>query len=709
MIKKVLFIILFIGYAFLSNSIANVSVTNVTLGVDTISLSVGSNYFFYANVSPSDATDPSIIWTISDNTIVGNDTSTVLALKPGVVTLLATSKSNSTVFAKVVVMVNYEPLQKISLYSSSMTIEESFTNQINVYYSPTNASNKAMQWKSSDPTIAKVDSYGFVTGLNIGNVQLEGTSIENPSLIVTLLVTVVPYQTQYQDLYLERCLGQGYKGYFENATFLDTLKTLAGTDSVIVFTHLNIQSSIDANAIVYVYSGDSILLGNSYYHLNDTAKVAYKTKFGCDSITHYQIAEKYHDSLYTNIYINKCFGETYNNHTVSADFVEKHISTNGTDSLVLVHLFILPSNESFRTIEIEKGDSIKIGNNYYNSPATVILNATTQLGCDSIVHVSVKYVSDTITRYIYVQLCQSESYNGHSIQGTYGDWFKTKLGRDSVVIATIEVLQLQSSDVSISLISGDSLYIGNSYINQPGDFTYTAHNWLGCDSIVRYHITQKIIGDNNGNGIIDDNEIAGDINKNGIIDNGEIAGDTNGDYKISGNEIAGDVNGNGLIDNIETLIKAGIRNEICGDKSGDGLISGTEICGDKNGDGIIQVAVEVIGDLNGDALINNSETIGDINGNGIVEIGEQTFSSVATKSNIKMYPNPVNNTLFIELGSKLVSGKIEITNILGSTIREITFCSQNQIAVNVQSLPAGLYIVKVNAGGIVYSQKIIKE
>lgn len=693
----------------MSKSTANVPVSAITLGVDTIELAVGSNYSFYANVSPSDATDPTIIWTISDNTIVQSDTNSVLALKPGVVTLLATSKSNSTVFAKVVIIVNYEALQKISLYSSTMTIEESFTNQIYVYYSPANASNKTMQWKSSDPTIAKVDSYGFVTGLNVGNVQIEGTSIENPTLIVTFLVTVVPYQTQYQDIFIERCLGQGYKGYFENATFLDTLKSSAGTDSVVVFTHLNIQTTLDANAIVYVYSSDSILLGNSYYHLNDTAQVAYKTEFGCDSITHYQIAEKYHDSLYTNIYINKCFGETYNNHSVSADFVEKHISSAGTDSLVLVHLFILPSNESFQTIEIEKGDSIKLGNNYYKNPATITFNTTTQLGCDSIVHVNVKYVSDTITRYIYVQLCLNESYNGHSIQGTYSDWFKTKAGRDSVVIATIEVLQLQSSDVSISLISGDSLYVGNSYINKPGDYTYIAHNWLGCDSIVRYHISLKIIGDSNGNGIIDDDEIAGDKNKNGIIDNGEIAGDVNGDYKISGKEIAGDINGNGLIDNIETLTKAGIRNEICGDKSGDGLISGTEICGDKNGDGIIQAAVEVIGDLNGDTQINNSETIGDSNGNGIIEIGEQTFSSVAKKLVVKMFPNPVRNSLIIELGSKQVSGTVVITNILGSVVRETSISSQNQVEVNVQSLQAGFYIVKVNAGGILYSQKIIKE
>jgi hypothetical protein len=609
-------------------------------------------------------------------------------------------------------MVDYIKLQAISLYQTSFSIEESQSINIQVNYTPYNASMKTIQWKSSDPTIASIDSYGLISGLNEGKVQITGISDENPDLVVSSIITVTPYQIQYQDKYIVKCIGQGYNGHFEDATFIDTLKGTSGIDSLIVLTHLSIQTQLNSYRSLYLYEGDSILIGSNYYKVNDSVSVNSKTIFGCDSISHYLIKPRDKDSLFTQVYINKCFGEIYKDYTVSGDYTEKYTSSTGTDSMVVIHLYIMPNYISDQTVLIAKGDSILINSVYYKSPTMVDYKTTNKLGCDSVIHYIIKYESDTLTQYLNVVLCSGESYNGHSVQGTFIDWFKTNKGRDSVVTSSIYIIEPQYTDVSLSLIKGDSLYLGTSYYSNDGDYDLKLKTNIGCDSTIHYHITFKVVGDINNNGIIDDNEVAGDVNGDGIIDNGEIAGDVNGDKKIDGNEIAGDINGNEVIDNsTEISLKSSIRNEICGDVSGDGTISGTEICGDKNGDGVIQSKSEVIGDINGDAQISNREVLGDTNGNKTIDLGETstTETSIITKADISIYPNPVNNILNIEFGLKSASGTITIWNILGTVIREIKYESQNIITINTQSLSAGMYIIKVKAGEKVYSQKIIKE
>jgi hypothetical protein len=226
-----------------------------------------------------------------------------------------------------------------------------------------------------------------------------------------------------------------------------------------------------------------------------------------------------------------------------------------------------------------------------------------------------------------------------------------KYCKDSVV-KSITVHAPMISSVTEQIIVGDSIQIGSTYYKTAETVTMVYTNIFGCDSTVNSTIVMKIIGDTNGDG---------------LITNDEIAGDENGDHKISGTEICGDVNGNGIIDNSE-----------------------------------------IVGDVNGDSKIGTTEVLGDTNANGILDVTETTGSAIKKSTFIQIYPTIVPKNITIDLG-KTVSGTIELTNILGATIREIAFNSQNQIAVNVQSLPAGLYIVKVNAGGIVYSQKIIKE
>lgn len=68
------------------------------------------------------------------------------------------------------------PLRGISLNQSKVSLERNKSLQLSVNYTPVNASNKTIEWTSSDPSIAKVDSNGLVTAKNKGTATITATS-----------------------------------------------------------------------------------------------------------------------------------------------------------------------------------------------------------------------------------------------------------------------------------------------------------------------------------------------------------------------------------------------------------------------------------------------------------------------------------------------------------------------------------------------------
>jgi len=258
---------------------------------------------------------------------------------------------------------------------------------------------------------------------------------------------------------------------------------------------------------------------------------------------------------------------------------------------------------------------------------------------------------------------------------------------------TYSIVDPSEESVSVTINKGDSTLIGSIYYKTADTFDIHYNNELVCDSLVHYFISIKIIGDTNNNGTIDDTEIAGDIDGDGIINNGEICGDVNGNKIIDATEIAGDINGNGVIDNLETAGKTGIKNEIAGDLNGDGEITPPEIIGDINGNGTIDPQTEILGD---------------INGNGIIDLNETTGIAILGKTNISVYPSPTKSMIYIKSNKAVKINKVEICSILGNIIQEGNLNSDTK-GISIQSLPSGLYIIKIFTEGKIYSQKIIKE
>lgn len=76
---------------------------------------------------------------------------------------------------------------------------------------------------------------------------------------------------------------------------------------------------------------------------------------------------------------------------------------------------------------------------------------------------------------------------------------------------------------------------------------------------------------------------------------------------------------------------------------------------------------------------------------------------------VNAYPSPTQNTLTIEVNTPVhqaING--EVVNLLGQTLQKFTF-AQNQTTLNVSSLPAGMYILRLSGNGYAGTTKFIKQ
>ena len=72
------------------------------------------------------------------------------------------------------------------------------------------------------------------------------------------------------------------------------------------------------------------------------------------------------------------------------------------------------------------------------------------------------------------------------------------------------------------------------------------------------------------------------------------------------------------------------------------------------------------------------------------------------KPNLKIFPNPVKNILYIESEGNKINGEIYSTN--GQFLKLVS-----SKEINISDLKKGVYILKLNTENGILTQKIIKE
>jgi len=185
------------GFTATCNITVNMSVAGITLNKTTLTLVEGTSETLTATISPPNASNKTIQWTSSDNTVatVGSSDGKVTALKasPTAITITATTQDGSkSANCSVIVTAAEVPVNGITLNESTLTIDINKTAKLEATVWPANATNKNYIWLSKSPSIASVDAHGVVTALSPGNATITVTTLDGSKTDSCIVTVVVP-------------------------------------------------------------------------------------------------------------------------------------------------------------------------------------------------------------------------------------------------------------------------------------------------------------------------------------------------------------------------------------------------------------------------------------------------------------------------------------------------------------------------------------
>ena len=164
-----------------------VAVSEVRLDKTTVSLSVGSSITLTATVLPENASNKTVSWKSSNTSVATVDSNgKVKAIAGGSATITATAGGVS---AKCSVTVSV-PVTSVSLNKTSLNLMVGDTETLSATIYPSDATNKNVTWKSSNTSVATVQS-GKVSAVGVGTAQITVTT-NNGSKKATCTVTVTP-------------------------------------------------------------------------------------------------------------------------------------------------------------------------------------------------------------------------------------------------------------------------------------------------------------------------------------------------------------------------------------------------------------------------------------------------------------------------------------------------------------------------------------
>lgn len=167
-------------------------VTSIKLNKTSYRLGLGKSYTLKAKVKTNAATNPKIKWESTNPKVATVDSNgKVTGKRLGYTTIIAKALDGSNVIAKSEFRV-VKSVTSISLNRTSATTVVGRTLKLTAKVNPKNATYKTVYWKSSDESIAVVDSNGLVTALKAGNVTITATAKDNSGKYARAHIIVQP-------------------------------------------------------------------------------------------------------------------------------------------------------------------------------------------------------------------------------------------------------------------------------------------------------------------------------------------------------------------------------------------------------------------------------------------------------------------------------------------------------------------------------------
>lgn len=155
-----------------------IPVSEVELNKIELTLDEGKEEKLVVTVKPDDATDKSVVWESSNETVVTVDQDgLVKAVREGDAQITVTAKNGVSASCLVGVSKKDIPVTGIKLNYISMELNVGTGGKLTATVEPENATVQDVEWKSSDPAVVAVHN-GYVTAKKEGQATITVTTVD---------------------------------------------------------------------------------------------------------------------------------------------------------------------------------------------------------------------------------------------------------------------------------------------------------------------------------------------------------------------------------------------------------------------------------------------------------------------------------------------------------------------------------------------------
>ena len=180
----------------------DVPVTGVSLNTSTLNLIEGGTDTLTATVEPNNATNRNVTWSSDNPSVATVNNGVVSAVSEGTATITVTAQGDSTKSASCTVTVTAATVSVtgVTLNKTSTSLYVGDTETLTATVAPDNATNKAVTWTSSNPSVATVKN-GVVTAVAPGIAVITATTQDGnhtAACAVTVRPDVPPANPNYR-------------------------------------------------------------------------------------------------------------------------------------------------------------------------------------------------------------------------------------------------------------------------------------------------------------------------------------------------------------------------------------------------------------------------------------------------------------------------------------------------------------------------------
>ena len=196
-----------------------ISVTGITLNPTSYELIEGESVTITATVTPSDAANKNVQWSSSNPDILVSNGTVTTSFKPGAATTTVngremlgkgtitakTEDGGKTATCEITVFAKTIAVSGISMSEDALFLTKGQSYTLKATVVPDNATNKTVQWTTSDASVATVDQNGTVNAISSGDATITASAGDkSATCAVSVIIPVTSITLNKTSITLEK-------------------------------------------------------------------------------------------------------------------------------------------------------------------------------------------------------------------------------------------------------------------------------------------------------------------------------------------------------------------------------------------------------------------------------------------------------------------------------------------------------------------------